>query len=189
MACVWSESKSGEWSACLLESGAPAYLLGGEAEGAVRPASEDVEEASIEGPLLVKSENAKRIGVTWALLCGAGNGVRVNGKPVPGSLRVLRDRDEIRSPALGTIFFTEDTRPVVRPLPKMEGEVVCARCKQAIREGSPAVSCPGCGKWHHQIEGIGKDEDLPCWTYGQACGFCGHPTSLEVGFRWTPEGL
>ena len=50
-----------------------------------------------------------------------------------------------------------------------------------MRDAESAVRCPQCGIWYHQ------HDQLPCWTYAPACGFCPQSTALDAGFAWTPE--
>jgi len=189
MACLWTENDFAEWTASLLGGDADSYALTRDPADPVRATGEEEEEAGTGVALLVRSLKTRSSVESWGLLSGPGSGVRVNGRPMVTGLRMLRDRDEIRTPALATMFFTADTRPVVEPRPASDGKPECPRCKQEIEEGAPSVRCPNCGTRHHQIEGVGEKKDLPCWTYSEKCAVCGHPTSMEGGFRWTPEDL
>ena len=109
-------------------------------------------------------------------------GVHVNGAPLDTGIRLLRDRDELRAGGRRTFFSGESLAEVVL-FPGGERSVFCPRCRLEVAPGSPAVRCPGCNVWHHQTD------DMPCWTYGDHCTLCEQPTALDVGFRWTPEGL
>lgn len=93
---------------------------------------------------------------TWALLAGAQACVTINGRPVVLGIRVLDDRDRIlldgpslSQPALA--YFSGEEPAVVAPFPGPEA-VICPRCKMPIEPGEPAVRCPACDFWHHQIE-------------------------------------
>jgi hypothetical protein len=117
---------------------------------------------------------------TWVIVAPADSGVQVNSRAIPAGLCVLADRDEIR--AGGEVqYFSTETLAVVEPFPSLGRAVYCGRCRQKIEPGSPAVCCPACGVWYNQ------SADLPCWTYSEKCTFCGHPTALDTGFKWTPE--
>lgn len=116
----------------------------------------------------------------WALIAPANSDVRVNSRAAHAGLCVLSDRDEIRSGAAVRYFSTETLAEVV-PFPGAARAVYCARCRQEIQVGAPAVCCPNCGIWYNQ------SAELPCWTYTEKCTFCGHPTALDAGFSWTPE--
>ena len=115
------------------------------------------------------------------LLVGAP-AVRVNGIPLDAGIRVLRDRDELRT-GDDRRFFSVESLAVIAPFPGGERATFCPRCKLEIAPDSPAVRCPQCGVWHHQ------SDELPCWTYAAHCMLCDHPTALDAGFRWTPEEL
>lgn len=122
----------------------------------------------------------------WILLACPGI-ARVNGSPLLLGTRVLRDRDEIVLHAgdrTMRCFFSTERLPRPEPFPSDRSGVRCARCKDFIAAGDPAVRCPNCDLWHHQIEGGRK-----CWTYLSGCASCGHPTQLDGQYRWTPEGL
>ncbi len=108
--------------------------------------------------------------------------VRVNGNPLDAGIRVLRDRDELRTGGTRTFFSTESL-PVMVPFTGGERSTFCPRCKLEVAAGSPAVACPQCRVWHHQ------SDELPCWTYAERCTMCDQPTALGAGFRWTPEDL
>jgi len=119
----------------------------------------------------------------WHLIAPAASGIAVNGLPLPGGLRTLDDRDELRLPGLGRVYFSTERQAVVEPLPDTGREVSCPRCRQGIAQGTPAVRCPGCELWHH------ASDELPCWSYAPTCALCSQSTESGAGFRWTPEGL
>lgn len=122
--------------------------------------------------------------VAWVLLVADTGRVRVNGRSVPARMRVLRDQDEIRIGAQ-RFFFSAEERAQVREFSGEGPGASCPRCKQALRKGDLSVRCPGtkCGVSYHQ------SEELPCWTYAGVCALCGHPTALDAGFQFSPEGL
>jgi hypothetical protein len=117
-------------------------------------------------------------GDSWLLL--AGDDVWLNGWPVYLGVAVLDDRDEIRTPA-GRVFFSAEAAASIVAYPADAGRGDCPRCRQPLEPNTRAVRCPACGLFHHQTD------DLPCWTYGDRCAGCPHPTSLDAGLRWTPE--
>jgi hypothetical protein len=123
----------------------------------------------------------------WVLLASQSCIARVNGLPLLLGARVLRDRDEVVLRAGDRAlrcFFSTERLPCPEVFPSDSGVVRCARCKDVISPGVPAVRCPACDLWHHQIQG-GRE----CWTYSPGCASCGHPTELGGQYRWTPEGL
>ena len=120
------------------------------------------------------------VGEAWVLI--ASEDVAVNGRPLLGGMRVLRDRDEIRAGTRQAFFSTEEI-PHVVPFSGAERPVSCARCQQPIASGDASVRCPGCGVWHHQ------SSELPCWTYTDRCAVCDQPTSLDADYCWSPEML
>jgi len=134
--------------------------------------------------LLLRSRTDQ--GETWLVMnatpAGGAPGVTLNGAPLHAGIRVLADRDEIRVAGLGRVFFSTEQLARIDPFPGADTSTFCPRCKQAITAGSPAVKCPACQRWYHQ------SDEYPCWTYTEQC-LCGHPTALDSGYRWTPEGL
>jgi hypothetical protein len=123
---------------------------------------------------------------SWALLASLLARPLVNGLPIHHGIAVLSDRDEIRhAPGCDStpVYFSTERLAVVVAYSPAGRLGLCPRCKQAIGPGEDAVRCPGCGVWHHSTTA------LPCWTYGDQCAACDHPTSIEAGFRWTPEVL
>jgi len=129
-----------------------------------------------DSPFLVQ---LRGVGHSWLLLAARAARVRVNGELLGLGCRVLRDRDEVVFGKSRSYFSTEKLA-CVEAFPGAAEKVFCVRCKQPIESGSPAVQCPGCQRWYHE------SIDLPCWTYGEVCGLCPHPTALDAGFRWEP---
>ena len=119
----------------------------------------------------------------WVLLVRASTGVRVNGQPLLGGIAVLKDRDEILLGGRTRVYFSTEEEAKVESFPGGERPVFCARCRQSIQPGTPAVRCPSCGHWSEQ------SESKPCWTYGPSCPLCDQPTAFDAGLRWTPEEL
>jgi hypothetical protein len=116
----------------------------------------------------------------WAVVAAPDSPVRVNGRPPLAGVCVLSDRDEIR--VGGTqYFFSTESLARVEPFPAQERVVYCARCRQPIETGSPAVRCPHCATWYHQ------SASLPCYTYADKCTICGRPSALDADFTWAPE--
>jgi hypothetical protein len=116
----------------------------------------------------------------WALLAAAGSGVRVNGLIPAGGLRVLQDRDEIRTGTKRVLYFSAETLANVMEFPGAETTIYCGRCRQALEQGQEAVCCPQCSIWFHQTK------ELPCWTYSPTC-ICPQPTALDASYSWVPE--
>jgi hypothetical protein len=119
---------------------------------------------------------------SWLIMNVASASVALNGTPLRGGIRTLADRDEIRIAGLGRVFFSSERLAQVQPLPAADQPVGCPRCAHEIRLGTPAVRCPRCERWMHM------SDELPCWGYSEACP-CGHPTALDAGYQWTPNGL
>jgi hypothetical protein len=123
-----------------------------------------------------------------ALLVRPGVWVRVNGEPVLGGLRLLLHKDEVCAED-ARLFFSAESAPAVVPFQAPAGGRVptCPVCRGPIREGSPAVRCPGCGRWFHQGEAGAGRPAKPCWTYAPSCRFCDHPTSFAAEATWRPD--
>jgi len=117
----------------------------------------------------------------WVLIVKPGASVHVNGLPVLAGIRVASHRDEIRVEHQAPLYFSTETPATVEAFPGGPRPVHCPRCKLAIGAGAPAVRCPNCGVWHHQLE------DRPCYTYAGGCAACGAPTALDGGYQWVPE--
>jgi len=148
----------------------------------LKPAAEmslfaDAEPTGTDAALLVRSGAGGTH--AWALIAAPDSSLRVDGVSPLAGLRVLADRDEIRTASGDRYFFSTETLAEIVPFPGSERAVYCGLCRQPIER--TAVLCPGCGIWFHQ------DAELPCWTYNDRCNFCGHATALDSGYAWTPE--
>lgn len=154
-----------EWVVQPLDGEAAVSLVGASATAAV---------------LLLRSRTDQ--GDTWLAMSARPSGVALNGAPLHAGIRVLADRDEIRVAGLGRVFFSSEQLACVLPFPGADTPTFCPRCKQDIAARAPAVCCPSCRRWYHQ------SDEYPCWTYADKC-LCGHPTALDAGFQWTPNGL
>ena len=119
-------------------------------------------------------------GEVWVLLAAPAARVRVNGLPLPLGIRSLRDHDEI---VFGQtrLYFSNERVASVESFPSADHAVMCPRCRKEIERESPAVRCPGCSAFYHQLEG------RHCWTYSPKCQHCDTETALDAGFRWQPE--
>lgn len=176
MAQLWVQDEAGAWGAIALDPaisapvGAPGLACG------VR-----VPPLALGGAVLLRSRSA--VDETWLLQSAPGDAVTVNSSPLYLGLRALRDRDEIRIAGGHRFYFSTERLAHIEPFPQIDHAVICARCKQAIQPGSPAVQCPQCGTWCHQ------SSELGCWTYGQNCPLCDQPTALDAGYRWSPGAL
>jgi len=98
---------------------------------------------------------------TWALLASRSSEVAVNGSPVLLGICVLKHRDRIVADCGGqlrTFYFSSEKPAAIEPFPGPE-PVVCPRCKSPISPGEPAVCCPACGFWHHEIRD-GEEQEL-----------------------------
>ena len=133
--------------------------------------------ATISGYSLAEPESH------WVLYAAPAAEVEVNGRPLRLGMRVLQDRDAISLGGRPPIFFSTEELARVGPFPVMATPVFCARCKQRIQAGTPAVRCPSCGHWCEE------SSTKPCWSYAPNCPLCDQPTSFDTGYRWTPEGL
>jgi hypothetical protein len=121
------------------------------------------------------------VATRWVAIHGADSGLRVNGVPLGGlGLRVLEHKDEIAVPVFGSAFFSTEEFPVVVPFPGAARPVFCGRCLDPIDAAAPAVQCPHCRVWHHQME------QRECFTY-DVCSGCRRPTSLDHQLEWRPE--
>ena len=177
MAHLWLRNDSEQWAVMPLEEGA--FTLMASPPKALRKRLRESE--AINDVLLLRAHEGAA--AAWVLVAGARARVSVNGACVNTGLRVLADRDEIRVADAECIYFSTETLSRVEEFPGNDQTLFCPRCKQEIENGSLAVKCPGCGVWHHQTE------ELNCWTYSEVCALCSQATSLETGFRWTPEEL
>ncbi len=115
----------------------------------------------------------------WVLLAGEEANVRVNGSPLASAVHVLQDRDEIRLGDAETgswqrCFFSTAGAVRVEPFPAGGDPPCCPSCRQPIAGGQPAVRCPACGLWHHEM-GNGQR----CWTVTGCCARCRCPAPLD----------
>ena len=179
MARLWYQESEGAWTSTLLEQ--DAYAIG---ETPPRPVSLSPTTAQLptEGVLIVRRD--RRDDAPWVLFTGALHQVRIGGFRVIGGLRALRDRDAIQVDGNPTVFVTFKEPATVVPYPTGATPVRCPRCTKMIEPDDPAVRCPGCEIWYHQI-----DEKRPCWTYGPTCRECDESTRLGDQESWSPEWL
>ncbi|MBN1421524.1 MAG: hypothetical protein JXP34_22315 [Planctomycetes bacterium] len=177
MAHLWRNGSGEGWKVVPLDHDTHAIPC----EGAGRPPVEEMSHGD-NGAVIVRHRSSTGDGEVWILLAPRGSAIRINGVPDGMGMHILRDRDEILAPGAGRLFFSTERRPEIVPYPETEGPRFCARCRQAIAAGTPAVRC-ACGLWHHESAG------LPCWTYAERCSGCPAPTSLDGRFRWSPEEL
>jgi hypothetical protein len=154
------------------------------AAGAWRPVAPDAAPAD-EARLLTVGDGPDRAAV---LLVRPGAAVRVNGQPVLGGLRLLAHRDEILIGRL-RCFYSAESTPLPAPYRHEGGgrRPLCPVCRGPVQDGERAVRCPGCGRWHHQLDAARDGRAKPCYTYAPACRFCAHPTDLSGGPVWRPE--
>ena len=167
MASLWFEELPGDWAIRALS--APADVL---APDSTSPAG---------APFLAYSDAPAARG--WHLLAPPHREVWLNGLPVLAGVRTLCDRDEIRTDAGDTFFFSTEELAAVTALPAGDATIMCPRCRQQVETGTSAVRCPQCNLWHHQ------SDTLPCWTYAPTCAMCPQPSALDAGFQWTPTEL
>ena len=176
MAHMWVRDDSGEWASMQLVG--DALALTGDRLELVQQRASDLSNDSAQ---LQRRKDAD--GEKWFLLAPAQNNWHVNGVPIRAGLRQLRDRDELRSGDCDRMFFSTESLACVEPFSGLDHPIFCPRCKQEIAGQELAVRCPNCGAWYHQTE------DFSCWTYTERCSMCDQATSLDTGYRWTPDGL
>jgi hypothetical protein len=123
-----------------------------------------------------------------ALLVQPGVYVRVNGLPILGGLCILQHRDEVLVDSQ-RVYFSSESTPLVMAFRLEAGarRPTCPVCRGPVGENDPAVRCPGCGRWFHQIEASEGRRGKTCWTYAATCRFCSHPSSLAGEPVWRPE--
>ena len=177
MSHLWIRDAQRDWAVAPLECDAVALHR----DPPRRMAIDVLEDLEPDGVVLLRRSQEGPGG--WVLLAGPDSAVRVNGLLLNGGIRVLDDRDEIRTPVGGTIFFSTEQQARVETFPGSDTPVHCPRCKLAIEPGSPAVRCPGCFLWFHE------SEEYPCWRYAEKCSICDQSTAFEAGFRFAPEDL
>jgi len=108
----------------------------------------------------------------WVLLAGHEANVRVNGLPMGLASRVLQDHDEIllgdaETDSWRRCFFSRAGAVSVEPFPVNDNPMCCPHCKHPILGGQPAVRCPACGQWHHEMS-----DGQCCWSLPGCCGGC-----------------
>jgi len=117
----------------------------------------------------------------WLILAGPDAHLHVNGVPLGAiGMRALSDRDEISLPGVGSVFYSAEVLAEVVAFPGADHVVLCGRCRQEIKAGSPVVKCPGCGTWYDETK------ELNCFSYQTHCAFCPQTTALDAGFNWIP---
>jgi len=176
MAHLWVATEKNQWA--ILPLGDETFTL---TENPPRPVRPTAGGEAWAGVLLVRSHATD--GAGWVLLARPGSRVFVNGFPLATGMRVLSDRDEIRVPEVGSVYFSTERLARIDEFCSSDQALFCPRCKQEIQKGTLAVKCPGCGVWHHE------SDELNCWSYSEVCALCAQSTDLNSGFRWTPEHL
>lgn len=173
------ENQSPPWGIIPLE-GSDVYYLRGDPDCPVAVCAD----GSPPGPAYLMRHPGPNGQDTWLLFASGHENVSINGQRLDLAIRCLRHKDEVRLGRSVLLFSLEEQAGVVS-FPGIGKPCKCARCKQEILPGTPAVRCPNarCGVWHHQ------SQESPCWTYAETCAaLCGQPTSLEAGLQWVPEG-
>jgi hypothetical protein len=175
MAHLWVQSE-GSWQAQKLTA---AQVELGDSSTRLPSSGMQLDAASVTGPRLIQTDvSGSRV---WALMTPWHFDIRVNGRAVMTGLRVLDDRDEIRTEDGTRRYFSAEMPATIEAFPVQERPVFCGRCRQQIDAGSPVVRCPSCSVWYNQ------SAELPCWAYSDKCTFCGQATALDAGFTWAPE--
>lgn len=108
-------------------------------------------------------------------LIAADGAARVNGEPLRGGVRVLRDQDCILlGPNLMAFFCAYSPPRVIEYSPTEYGTLHCPVCTRPL-EG-PVVRCPRCGRFFCE-----SDDGFNCWSAGPTCpSGDGQPTSLDA---------
>ena len=171
-------TEAGDWVVMALKCGP--YLLLGQAEQPLRPVPAGPDATVAEGLLLLREDGPSTEG-SWVALKMGDAPAAVNGRPVLTGIAALRDRDELRVGA-ARAFFSAEELAVVRPYGD-DDRPRCPRCAGPVKPGQDAVRCPTCRVVHHELG------ERRCWTYAAKCSLCDCPTALDVGLRWSPEGL
>jgi hypothetical protein len=108
--------------------------------------------------------------------------VRVNGEPLRAGIRVLQDRDEVRSEDLLAYFAAHSPPRLEEFSEALHGRLHCPVCTRPL--AGPAVRCPRCARFYCETE------DFPCWSSGPTCpSGDGQPTALDAEPDWIPEIL
>jgi hypothetical protein len=126
---------------------------------------------SVEGLRIVAAPGSPA--PTWAVIASNG-ALRANGEAVVTGIRVLRHRDEIFCPPLGTLIFWDERVARIEAFPVFDKAVRCARCTGDIEPSTPAVRCPVCGHWCHE------HGEFTCWSAASGCPVCGQSTVLPA---------
>ena len=181
MTHIWTKDYDESWSVVALDTDDTDCLVleGNAARPVVRPEANAVPSVA---PLLVRHGIGAR--EQWAIVTRASDArVRVNGEPLFLGVRILNDRDEIRTIGGTRIFYSTERLAHVETFPGAAPPIFCPRCKQSILAQTLAVRCPSCHAWYHHTD------ELPCWTYANSCALCGQSTDFKAGYQWTPEEL
>src|SRR5437867_11420705 len=174
MSHLWLRIASADWRVLPLE--ADAYALDSlpprplssrasaeDAQDGLTPegATHTPADGSLPPALLLRSGSGET--ESWFAIARGAGALVMNGLPLRLAVRALSDRDEIRVPGVGAMFFSTET--LARPVPYPGGDeaVPCLRCRQDLGAGVTAVRCPGCGAWYHE------SDQLHCWTYVHHC--------------------
>ncbi|MFQ5669250.1 MAG: hypothetical protein ACE5HD_01875 [Acidobacteriota bacterium] len=182
MAHLWVQGEGEGWTVLPLVP--PAFRLAGRPPRPCNPHGRTGRRRKpIPGALVVSCGKSRGGPDAWMVLAGREEGVHINGLPLLLGIRQLRDRDAIQAPGAGTVFFSTESLARIQPAPHDDLAGQCPRCRSAVEAGTLSVDCPACKVRYHQTE------DLQCWTYAERCVFCDQATSLDAGYRWTPEGM
>ena len=180
MAHIWlyldNENYKG-WAVAPLHDHIGEFILSQENETPVKAKKQG---ESLHRPQIIRTEIDDHD--AWILLAPPESDVKINGMRLQAGIKALHHRDEVMVSGMGRLYFSTEKLTNIEPFPGGE-RMLCGRCKQEIKENTPGVKCPGCDIWHHY------SDDLPCWTYSPRCSNCDHPTEIDAGYRWTPEGL
>mgnify|MGYP001393648662 CR=1 FL=1 len=185
MAHLWLFDVADDWAILPLDEGdtydldvwPPAPVAG---DDAAEPGPEGTTRFPPTRAALMHAQTPE--GARWVVLAGAPRAALVNGLPVLAGVRTLGDRDELRIEGRPSMFFSTERIAELSTFPGHAQRLSCPRCREPIDAGTPAVRCPHCDVWHHERP------DRSCWTYSAQCATCGHPTALDAGLTWTPEG-
>jgi len=112
----------------------------------------------------------------------AKNSTRVNGSSVAGSIRVLRDRDEIVANRI-RMYYSHQS---FAKREQYSGECrECSICGCTITPGETVVQCPMCLVCYHE------SEDFPCWSSDSTCPTygCDFETKLDQQVLWLPGAV
>jgi len=118
----------------------------------------------------------------WVLLARRDRRPMHNGQLITSGIRVLEHRDSVALEGSEAVYFSTEETARIEPFTG-SAEAVCPRCRSEVLPGQPAVKCPRCGVFHHEMA------DRNCWTYARTCAVCAQPTALDSGPQWTPETL